>query len=440
MQGLSSYIKTSVLLFRFGYRISLSLSLSSDRFIIQSMDDFREKLKDRFLKYVSFNTMSDPELVGKRRPTTAGQEEALLYIKKELEGMGLSTYLGSEWVLFATLEGNSEMRKISFMAHVDVSSDVCGNNVKAIVHKYDGGNITLPSGEEICDEELAKYAGSEIITSDGSTLLGGDDKAGCAILVTAAEILSQRDRLSHPTITFIFTPDEETGSGLLFFPSSLMDSSVCYTFDGGKENVVEIECFNAATVEIALKGHTVHLGDARGKMKSALLAACKIVASIPDSESPAASDGHYGYYAPLEMEGNAESALLRVFVRDFDEEKLKERVSFLSSLATGISRISQVELKFSVSYMYKNMLEVNRKDPLVLESLSAAALSRGVTLEYSPIRGGTDGARIAELYGIPSPNIFTGSYAFHSLAEWVSLSAMTASFEYLLSLVEFWSK
>ena len=404
------------------------------------MEIKKERLLERFLRYVSFDSMSDGSAVGKRRPTTKCQEDLLLHLSSELKEMGLETSIGDDWVLVARLDGNEEYGGIAFMAHVDVAEDVMGNGVKAVVHEmYDGSDIAL-GNVVIGRNELEGHDGDAIVTSDGTTLLGADDKAGVAVLVESAEILSKRDKSSHPTIYYIFTPDEETGSGTSLFPSNILSSvSVLYTFDGGEKGVVELECFNAAKVTVEISGVATHLGSARGKMKSALLSASKIVSVLPGSESPEATDGYYGYYAPLSLSGSVDDAKLEIYLRDFDKENLCYRVNAVESVAKAIAMLDGTNASVSIEYSYSNMKSVNKKDENVVKSLESAAKGIGIDLVYSPIRGGTDGAAIAEKYGVPSPNVFTGGHNYHSLSEWASLSEMCSSLAFLLALVSFWS-
>ena len=263
-----------------------------------------EGLRERFLDYVSYDTMSDASKCGECRPTTEGQERLMLHLRSSLEAMGLETYFGPEKVLMGTLRGIPELPPVAFMAHVDTADDVPGNGVRPVIHEnYDGGDIVL--GDLVIkasdNPDLQKYRGGTVITSDGTTLLGADDKAGAAAIMEALSCLVSHPEIRHPDIEVFFTPDEETGSGMDSFPYERMKAAACYTLDGGREGEVETGCFNAARAGITVHGRACHLGEARGKLRNAAAAAAAIVMSLPHSESPEASDGDFGYFCPDEI-------------------------------------------------------------------------------------------------------------------------------------------
>ena len=387
--------------------------------------------------------MSDGNASGNRRPTTEGQEELLLVLKKELEELGLETYYGEEKVVMGVLKGNSSGTTIGFMAHVDTADDCNGNGVKAKVwSNYDGGVIELEDGVVLDpekDKDLLLYKGKEIITSDGTSLLGSDDKAGVAIIMEALKYLVEHPEVKRPDIEVYFTPDEETGSGMDMFPYDRLKSKCCYTVDGEAEGEVELECFNAATVEILLKGVSIHLGSARGTMVNAVTMASHIVTSLPQAESPEATDGRYGYYCPLVLEGTATEAKLSVFIRDFDMEKFQHRIESVEKIVAAVEALYGGEIKANVSVSYHNMAEANKKNPGAIEAVYSASQKLGLAIREEIIRGGTDGARLAET-GVACPNLYTGGHNLHSLKEWIAVDAMSNSINLCLGIIDYWSK
>lgn len=407
------------------------------------MIKFNDSVRDRFIRYTTYDTMSDGNASGNRRPTTEGQEELLLVLKKELEELGLETYYGEEKVVMGVLKGNTSGTTIGFMAHVDTADDCNGNGVKAKVwSNYDGGVIELEDGVVLDpekDKDLRLYKGKEIITSDGTSLLGSDDKAGVAIIMEALKYLVEHPEVKRPDIEVYFTPDEETGSGMDMFPYDRLKSKCCYTVDGEAEGEVELECFNAATVEILLKGVSIHLGSARGTMVNAVTMASHIVTSLPQAESPEATDGRYGYYCPLVLEGTATEAKLSVFIRDFDMEKFQHRIESVEKIVAAVEALYGGEIKANVSVSYHNMAEANKKNPGAIEAVYSASQKLGLAIREEIIRGGTDGARLAET-GVACPNLYTGGHNLHSLKEWIAVDAMSNSINLCLGIIDYWSK
>ena len=404
---------------------------------------FNDSVRDRFIRYTTYDTMSDGELCGKKRPTTPGQEELLLQLKKELEELGLETYYGEEKVVQGKLKGNTKGTTIGFMAHVDTADDCNGNGVKAQVWKnYDGGRITLKDGVTIdpeTDRDLALYRGGEVITSDGTSLLGSDDKAGVAIIMETIKYLVEHPEVKRPDLEVYFTPDEETGSGMDSFPYSRLESAVCYTVDGEREGEVEIECFNAATVEVNVKGVSIHLGSARGIMVNAVTVASHIVTALPQAESPEATDGRYGYYCPLMLQGAGTEARLQIFIRDFDLDRFERRIEAVKKIVGAVEALYGGEAKAEVSVSYHNMAEANKKNPGATEAVYVASRKLGLNISEAIIRGGTDGARLAET-GVACPNLYTGGHNLHSLKEWIGVDAMNHSINLCLGIVDYWSE
>lgn len=406
--------------------------------------DIRKALSRRFIRYTAFDTMSDPGRCGIERPTTKGQIDMLEDLRSELEKLGLETYFGPEFVVQGKLKGNVDAPAIGFMAHVDTADDVPGNNVKArYVESYDGGDIVLSNGISILAKDnpgLAACIGRAIITSDGTTLLGADDKAGCAIMMEAINYLVAHPEIEHGDIEVYFTPDEETGSGMDMFPYDRLSSNVVYTLDGGAEGEIETECFNAASVALTFHGNSIHLGSARGILVNAVKMASETVCALPHAESPEATDGRYGYYCPLELKGTATEATLAIFIRDFDLENFEARIRNVKNIASAIADIHHGTVDIDVKVSYHNMAEVNKGNPKATDAIYSVSKELGIPVREELIRGGTDGARLAERAGVPSPNIFTGGNNYHSLREWISEDGMYSAYRLMLGLVEYWSR
>ncbi len=404
---------------------------------------FNDSLRDRFIRYTTYDTMSDASKAESVRPSTPGQEVLLLALKKELEEMGLETYYGSEKVVMGKLRGNSGEKAIGFMAHVDTADDCPGNGVRAKVWKnYDGGRIVLEGGTVLDpekDKDLLLYKGGEIITSDGTTLLGSDDKAGVAIIMEMLGYFVSNPDVKRPDIEVYFTPDEETGCGMDSFPYERLESRCCYTVDGGREGELETECFNAATVTIKIHGVSIHLGDARGKLVNAVTVGAQIVSALPQAESPEATDGRYGYYCPLVFNGAGEEAELEVYIRDFDREKFEKKIENTERIAKAVAELYGAEVDIKTKVSYRNMAEVNRNDSSSTDAVYKAAEKLGIPLQDTLIRGGTDGARLAET-GVAAPNLFTGGHNLHSRSEWVAVDAMNRSTNLCIGIARYWSE
>lgn len=407
------------------------------------MIDFKKSVAERFLRYTKFDTMSNPELCGERRPTTAGQDELLEELAGELRGLGLEVYFGAEHVVMGTLKGNVPSAPvIGFIAHVDTADDVPGNGVKARTVKYEGGDIQLEGGTVIKaseHEDLALYIGEDIITSDGTTLLGSDDKAGVAEIMEAVRYLVEHPEIKHGDIEVYFTPDEETGSGMSMFPHARLRSRCCYTVDGGREGEVECECFNAATIDIRISGVSTHLGSGRGKMVNAVTVASQIVTALPQAESPEATDGRYGYFCVLNMNGTSTEASMQLFIRDFDTDSFNARIESSSAIIKSIAAIYHAKADIKVTVSYRNMARANAEVPEALESIMESGRKLGIDVYEAIIRGGTDGARLAET-GVPCPNLFTGGHALHSLEEWVAVPAMSKAVNLVLGIISYWAE
>jgi len=414
---------------------------------IQDADNvYRALTTPRFLNYVRFWTTSDRH--NSDTPSTPGQWDLAKALAEEFRGLGITDVtLTDHCYVIARLPaspGKEGFTPIGFLAHMDTSSDVSGKDVKPLlVENYDGKPIALEGGltlDPAIEPALASHRGKAIIHTNGTTLLGADNKAGVAIIMGAAEYLMSHPEIPHGPLELMFSPDEETGKGLPEFPLSDIRAKACYTIDGGPLGELEWECFNAWGAEIKFTGISMHLGAARGSMVNAALMASVFAAMLPRNESPEATDGYYGYYCPLAIQGDVEAASVEVFLRDFDREEGERRLAALNSFARAVeAQFPGGKAEVSSKIQYLNMKEKINERPEVLEKLRKAFLNTGLEIMEKPIRGGTDGSRLTQM-GIPTPNIFTGGRNFHSRMEWLSVSEMAAACRLTVELIKLWAE
>jgi tripeptide aminopeptidase len=415
---------------------------SSDR------DWIERRLLDRFLSYVRIDTTSDGH--SKSSPTSAGQLELARLLVEELEQLSLTDIeLDEAGFVFAHMASNLEDSpghppEIGLIAHLDTSDAAPGKNVNPRVHaRYHGGIIELADGVVLDPgefPELRRYQGQTIITSDGATLLGADDKAGLAEIMTALEYLVNHPRLVHGRIGVCFTPDEEQGLSMQRFPMEKISAKYCYTFDGGEEGTIEAECFEGYRADLRFLGKSIHTGVARGRLVNAIEMAARFLSLLPGVESPQATDGRFGFYFPLEISGSIEEASLEIYLRDFEEAEVMRRAAALESIARAVEAVfprGKVELK--IEKQYANMRRYLQDVPRVLGHLEQAIRETGIEPVYRIIRGGTDGARLSEL-GVPTPNVFTGGHNFHSRQEWAAVPAMVRAVRTAVNLCRLWAE
>ena len=405
----------------------------------------REQLLARFPRYAAITTTSDRH--SGETPTTACQWDLIRLLEKELKELGIADLVVDEkGFLIARIPANKAAAgaaRIGLMAHVDTAADVSGSNVRPVLHgDYDGGVLELSPGAALSPEEfplLKKYLGDTIITSDGTTLLGADDKAGIAEIMAAAAWLLGHPELPRPELEIIFTPDEETGKGMDRFPRQRLKSEVCYTFDGDAEGHVEAECFNAWKAEVVFSGRVIHTGQARGKLVNAISMAGAFLSQVPRSESPEATDGRYGFYAPIEIKGGLASASIEFLLRDFESGEVLRRLEALQAIGRAVEAAfpgGKVEVVGTKQYL--NMRDAFAGRPEILGLLDEAIRRTGMEPKHEIIRGGTDGSRLSEL-GVPTPNVFAGGQNFHSRLEWVPVSAMVRAASVIINLAELWA-
>lgn len=407
---------------------------------------YADEVMNRFVSYAKIDTQSNRH--AEETPTTKGQWDLARTLERELREMGVPHIeLDDRCYLIARLPaspGKEQAPCIGLMAHMDTASDVSGSGVKPrIIRDYDGKAVQL-SEQYILDPaefpELAEHVDDTIIVTDGSTLLGADDKAGVAEIMTAIAWLIKHPELEHGPIDIYFTPDEETGKGMDHFPLQKARAVACYTLDGGKAPEIEAECFNAYAVKAEFFGKVIHIGAARGKLANAVAMAASFIGMLPRSESPEATDSWYGYYCPIEVSGTIDHAWTEVYLRDFSSARMQERIAALKAFAAAVEvQFPGGQVKLAITQQYLNMKQKLDAQPAVLEKLERAIKTAGFEPVMKPIRGGTDGSRLTEM-GIPTPNLFTGGYNYHSRFEWASVSEMALAVETIINLVLIWAE
>jgi tripeptide aminopeptidase len=414
--------------------------------MVFSADWFQKQILDRFLTYVKIHTTSDRHVDA--IPSTPGQWDLLKLLADELRSIGVSDIeLTEQGYLIARIPptaGSEGVSTIAFMAHVDTVSDAPGEGVKPQVFRdYSGDVITLKGGVVIDpskNDVLASRVGDTIITSDGTTLLGADDKAGIAEIVTAAAWLLSHPEVEHGGVELVFTPDEETGRGMDLFPVDKLNSVCAYTLDGDVEGTIEAECFNAEKADVSFTGVSIHPGTARGGLVNAVAMAASFATMLPRNESPEATDGRYGFYLPMEISGTHEQASLSILLRDFEQEEIERRRRTLGLLAEAVQgQYPGGTVTIECTKQYVNMRQYLDDEPLVVELLEEAVRASGMEPITKIIRGGTDGARLSAM-GIPTPNIFTGGNSYHSRGEWAALGVMVRASQVVLHLISLWQR
>lgn len=398
---------------------------------------------ERFLKYVTFDTQSD-ESTGVT-PSTPKQMVFAQYLKTELEELGLKDIsLDENGYLFATLPSNvdHEVPVVGFIAHMDTSPDMSGENVKPrIVEKYDGKDIPLCAEENIILSpanfpELLDHVGEDLIVTDGHTLLGADDKAGIAEIVGAVAYLIAHPEIKHGDIRIGFNPDEEIGLGAHKFDVEKFGAKWAYTMDGGEVGELEFENFNAAAAKIRVKGRNVHPGYAKNKMINSLLVANEYASLLPANETPGTTEGYEGFYHLIGMEGEVENTVLSYIVRDHDREKFEARKQALLNYAAQLNeKYGEGMVTVELKDQYYNMRQ--QVEPLmhIIDIAFAAMQEAGVTPKVKAIRGGTDGAQLS-FKGLPCPNIFAGGLNFHGRYEFVPVQSIEKAMNVVVKIAE----
>ena len=407
--------------------------------------EIRKEVLERFLEYVQIDTGSD-EAAADKAPSTDRQYNLLHLLRDEMLDLGVEDVsINAGGVLTGLIPGNVSAPLIALIAHVDTYPGTANEGVKPIVHEYAGGDIQLPGapGDAISLEDnpgLAAHVGGIIVTSDGSTLLGADDKAGVAEIMTAVHVLTADPSRPCGPVKIAFTPDEEIGRGTEHFPPLDQFGAVAaYTVDGGPAGEVEHETFCADTAIVTIKGKDVHPGYAKGKMINAVRAASHLISLLPGDKLPETTEKRQPYLHPLAIQGDVNTTTVTFIVRDFEMDGLRVLEDVLDGLARQTEgAFKGLTIETEIKHSYKNMRYYLDKDPRVMEFALDAVRDIGLEPVVEPIRGGTDGSRLSEM-GLPTPNLFAGGRNFHSTHEWVPLDDMEKAVETILALVARWS-
>jgi len=404
--------------------------------------------KERFLKYVTIDTQSDPN--SPTCPSTEKQKNLSRILVEELLAMGISdAHLDDHGYVYATIPANTDKKVpvICFCSHVDTSPDCSGEGVKPMVHaNYRGQDLVLPDDSSVVirmheHPDLKEQIGNDIITASGTTLLGADNKAGVAAIMDAAHILINNKQLKHGKIRILFTPDEEIGRGVDKVDMKKLGAKFGYTIDGETAGSIENETFSADGAVISIYGVAAHPGFAKGKMENALKIASRMVAKFPDKLSPEHTEAKEGFIHPVHIEGNIEKATIKLIIRDFSEAGLKRHAKTIQRIVdAAIKPFPNSRAEVKISEQYRNMNKVLRRHPQVVENAVEALRRAGFAQpKLQSIRGGTDGSRLSFM-GLPCPNIFAGEHAFHSKQEWVSVQDMEKAAETIVHLAQVWEE
>ena len=402
-----------------------------------------EKILDKFLRYVSFDTQSCEE--SESQPSTAKQLNLLRQLKDELTAMGIDATLDEYGYVMASIPANTDkdVPKLGFIAHVDTSPDAPGDNIKPqIIKDYDGGDIALNPEKSLCVAEfpeMAQYKGQTLITTDGTTLLGADDKAGVAEIMCAAEYIVNHPEFKHGEIKIAFTPDEEIGRGVVKFDVKKFGADYGYTMDGGMIGELEYENFNAAGAKIHVAGRNIHPGYAKGKMINACLVAMELNAMLPVEQRPEFTQGYEGFIHLTSFKGVVEEADMSYIIRDHDAAKLEAKKKIVKDAVDFINAKYGNIVTADIKDQYRNMREMVEPHFHVVENAIKAMEMAGIKPKVQPIRGGTDGANLSFM-GLPCPNIFAGGHNFHGKLEFVPLESMEKASEVILNIIKIYAQ
>lgn len=403
---------------------------------------------DRFLRYVKIDTQSDHD--SDTHPTTEKQKDLGRILVEELKAMGIKdAEMDEHCYVYATIPSNTNkaVPVICFCSHMDTSPDVSGKNVNPVIHKnYQGGDLILPNDKtQIIKEsehpQLHAQIGNDIITTDGTTLLGADNKAGVAEIMDAANYLMTHPEIKHGKIRILFTPDEEVGKGVDKVDMKKLGAEFGYTIDGADLGSVEDETFSADALTIKIKGFNIHPGFAKDQMENAVKICSEIIEKLPvDSHSPETTSGREGFVHPVSIKAEVDSAVIKFIIRDFDVKGLQESEEMIKNITESvIAKYDRSNFEIIIEESYRNMKEVLDKNPDIINNAIEAIKRAGLEPKLSSIRGGTDGSRLSFM-GLPCPNIFAGEHAFHSTLEWVSVQDMHKAVETIVNLCIVWEE
>ena len=410
------------------------------------LSELSEDAAERFLRYVRVDTQSDAD--SDSYPSTAKQLDLLRLLVDELKAIGLDDAgIDANGYVTATLASTveHETQTIAFFAHVDTAREVSGANVNPRRFRYEGGEIPLgSSGSTIRPSEspeLANHVGHDLITTDGTTLLGADDKSGIAEIMAAVAYLNAHPEIPHGTVKVAFNPDEEIGRGVVHFPVDSFGAVAAYTVDGSTAGEVQSETFSGAQVRMRVKGRAIHPGWAKGEMVNAIKLAAAVIEKLPaDARSPETTEEREGYVHPIVMRGDSSEMELLFIVRDFENDLLDEHVEFLRGIADEVAATDdRASIEFESSIQYRNMRDTLQQHPEIVARLVEAVQRVGLEPRRTAIRGGTDGSALTEM-GLPTPNIFTGGHDAHSEREWIFVEDMGLAAATVIELARLWAE
>lgn len=406
------------------------------------------RLEERFLRYVRIDTTAAPD--AGRYPSCDGQFELGRLLAEELRTLGASDVeQDANGLVWATLPGNTSapVEAIAFCAHLDTSPETTGKNVQPVVWRnYDGGDLKLPGDPRkvlgpVTNPELKEYVGQTIITTDGTTLLGADDKAGIAVIMEAIEQLAERPELKHGPLRVCFTCDEEIGHGVDHVDPKKLAAVCCYTLDGAGRDEIDVETFSADLATVTFTGINIHPSIAKGRMVNAVRAAANFIDELPrDQLSPEVTDGRQGFLHPYDISGGVAQASVRILLRDFDAVQLERQARLLRTTAGEVERrFPGLKVDVQIIQQYRNLAEGLKREPRAVAYAEQALKNLGRTPRTTIVRGGTDGSRLTEI-GVPTPNLSTAEHNPHSPLEWCCLEEMEAAVAMLVELSAVWAR
>ncbi len=409
-------------------------------------NDIMEKILDRFLRYVAVDTQSDPE--SDSQPSAAKEFNLLKMLRDELHAMGVEASLDEYGYVMAKIPSNcgKDVPAVGFIAHVDTAPDASGDNIHPqIIRNYDGSDIPLKGVEGLYLKvsefpELADYRGQTLITTDGTTLLGADDKAGVAEIMDAVQYIMAHPEFRHGDIMIGFTPDEEIGRGVAKFDVRKFGAKYAYTMDGGALGELEYENFNAAGATIRIQGRNIHPGYAKGKMLNAILIGMELNDMLPAWQRPEYTDGYDGFYHLISFKGEVETATFSYIIRDHDMDLYEQKKAYLEKCVEFInSKYGEGTASVDIKHQYYNMRKEVEPHYHIVEKAVKAMEAEGIRPKIQPIRGGTDGANLSFM-GLPCPNIFAGGHNFHGKMEFVPLESMEKASKVILNIISLYAE
>lgn len=404
-----------------------------------------EKVLDKFLRYVSVETTSDPE--SETQPSSIRQFDLLKMLQKELQDMGIKADLDEFGYVMATIPSNVEkdIPAIGFIAHVDTAPDASGKDVKPqIIENYGGGDILLNAEKELYLKvsefpEMQQYVGKTMITTDGTTLLGADDKGGVAAIMYAAQYMMEHPEFKHGEIKIGFTPDEEIGRGVAKFDVKKFGAKYAYTIDGGEIGELEYENFNAAGAKIHIQGSNIHPGYGKDKMVNSMLIAMELNGMLPVEQRPAYTQGYEGFFHLTDITGTVEETTMSYIIRDHDRAKFEAKKELMTAIVELLNKKYGNIVTLELKHQYYNMRQEVEPHYFIVEKAIKAIEMAGIKPKVQPIRGGTDGANLSFM-GLPCPNIFAGGHNFHGKWEYVPLESMEKASEVILNIVKLFTE